>query len=242
MRKIAFVFGMIFCLSLVSAKIPEYQDLYVNDFAGVLPSADAQLLRDLFTLVEQNTTAEVVFVSLETIDGNAIDEYAVDIGENWGVGKEDKDNGVVILYVADINRIFVATGYGVEGILPDSKVGRLLDENYVPYRDMGNVSEGIVEFSFALSEELFANSWELQSARRSGNNDVLVVLFIAFIFIFIFLVIITATHSKKKYGKSSRWFPVFVPTGFGGRSSGGGFSSGGGSFGGGSFGGGGAGR
>src|SRR3989344_4515671 len=108
---------------------------YVNDFAGIFSSGEVEQLRGLLQSVDESTSAEVVIVTLETIDGNAIDEYAIELGKEWKVGKADKNNGIVILYVSDINRIFVATGYGVEGILPDSQIGMLLAENYVPLRD-----------------------------------------------------------------------------------------------------------
>ncbi len=145
------------------------QDKYVNDFAGILNSSQTEDLRYLFSIVEENTTAEVVFVSLDSIDGEDISQYSFDLGSEWGIGKEDKDNGLLILYVKDINKIWVATGYGLEGILPDSKIGRLLDENYVPLRDGGDVANGILAFSYVVSEELVNNSQEIISGNAGEN-------------------------------------------------------------------------
>ena len=91
--------------------------------------------------------------------------------ESWKVGKADKDNGLVILYVRDIEKIWVSTGYGLEGILPDSKVGRLLDENYVPVSGTENFSNGIVLFSNAITQVIYDNKEEVLSGQAGGNSQ-----------------------------------------------------------------------
>ena len=145
-------------LGIVSAQdVPSYKDKYVNDFANVLNVSQTEELRSLFSSVDTETSAEVVFVSLDTINGEDISQYAFTIGDSWKVGKADKDNGLVILYVRDIEKIWVSTGYGLEGILPDSKVGRLLDENYVPFRGTENFSNGIILFSNAITQVIYDN-------------------------------------------------------------------------------------
>lgn len=230
MRIQLFILLLVF-VSLVSAQtFPQPVDSYVNDFASVLTIEDQALLQSFFTTVFENTSVQVVFVSMSTIGDEAIDSYTVSLGETWGVGDAEKDRGVVILYVLDQNKIFVATGYGVEGILPDSKLGRLLDQYYVPLRNLGNVSEGIVVFSAALSDEIIQNADELQSPRTDISSFWIVVVLIVVVII---LIIVFVSYSKQI--SKSRWIPIFIPSG---GSSSGGF----GGFGGGSFGGGGAGR
>ncbi|MBS3091140.1 TPM domain-containing protein [Candidatus Pacearchaeota archaeon] len=220
--------------------IPQYKDKYVNDFANVLNPSNSAMLKGLFYEVDTNTTAEAVFVSFDTIETEAISDYAVRILQTWGVGKSDKDNGIVILYVKDINKIFAATGYGVEGILPDSKIGRLFDENYVLRRDAGDVQQGIIDFSVALSDVLFENREEILSEKASPKDvsqiDITSIIFIIVIVIFIMKIIARAAYSKKPRSSWPWFIPLFLPSG---RSSGG---FGGGGFGGGAGGGGGAGR
>jgi uncharacterized protein len=175
-------FGLTFCLFLIvllvivgaigivsGQQVPDYKDKYVNDFANVLSASQYGWLRSLFYSVDMNTTAEVVFVSLDTINGEDISQYSLAIADSWKVGKADKDNGLVILYVKDIGKIWVSTGYGLEGILPDSKAGRLLDENYVPLRDSGNFSEGIVLFSNAVTQVIYDNKEEVLSGQAGGS-------------------------------------------------------------------------
>ncbi len=247
---ITFVFISLIIFSITGVyaiDFPSPQDKYVNDFAGIFSSGEVGQLRGLLQSVDESTSAEVVIVTLNTIDGNAIDEYAIELGKEWKVGKADKNNGIVILYVLDINRIFVATGYGVEGILPDSKIGRLLDENYVSLRDSGKTTDGIIQFTIALSEVLEENKEEILSGQAGRNNyaeviGVLVPLLI-WIIIFFFIFRNAKHHKNRRHGDFPWWLLLFLPSRgprLGGGFSSGGFSSGG--FGGGGFGGGGAGR
>lgn len=228
------------------------KDKYVNDFAGIFDSNQSVELRTLLANVEQTTTAEYVVVTVDKCAPYSSDQYAIGLLNEWKVGKADKNNGLVAVYCAAEAKIFVATGYGIEGILPDSKIGRFLDENYVPLRDSGNVSEGIIQFSRVVAEEMIANKDEIISgqagANRNGGNSELWDIFAIIVFFLIINAIrraLSGGFSKKKGSRFGWWIlPLFIPTrtsgssGFGG-GLGGGF---GGGFGGGGGGGGGAGR
>lgn len=228
MKKSAIPIMLLVCISLTSAiDVPLYQDRYVNDFAHILTIDDSDTLRQMFEIVEFNTTAQIVFVSLETTEGVAPQEYATAIGQKWGVGQDINDNGLVMLYVADVNKFWVATGYGLEGILPDSKIGRLLDDYYVPYKVEGNISEGILLFSLAISQELIDNGAEITAVRAPPSKTKIIVIIIIFILIFILIA------RARAYAAG---LPLFLPHGSGYR------HTAGGGFGGGGFGGGGAGR
>lgn len=235
---------MFFLVSFVfAADLPNYQDKYVNDFGGVLTISQVSDLRGLLSLVDQETTAEVVFVSVEQCAPYVPGDYAFQLATNWKVGKADKDNGLLVLYCKAENKIWATVGYGLEGILPDSKVGRMLDENYVPARDAGNVSEGIVLFMKSVSDVLYQNKEEIKSGQTSGSSSsdidwITWIIIVLFVYSIIGRILGAIFKGKKR--SSLPWFiPIFLPSG--GSSSGGGFSGGGG-FGGGGFGGGGAGR
>jgi len=208
-----------------AANFPTYTDKYVNDFAKVLSGNQSVELRALFSNVDSVTTAEVVFVSVQNCTPLTPSDYAIQLLNQWGIGKKDKNNGLLILYCSQENKIFAATGYGLEGILPDSKIGRLLDENYVPLRDSGNVASGIVQFSQAISNVVIDNKDEVISEDSRNNNFVwiAVVLFILF-FIFIFVLISrlkklqkpkTAKNTKETTGiKRTNWIADVIATVF----------------------------
>ncbi len=242
-------------VGIVSAiDFPVATNQYVNDFDGVLNQVQKQELIGLFYGVEQNTTAEIVFVSVSDLKGYDISQYATELGQKWGVGKSDKDNGLVILYASDVGKIYVATGYGLEGILPDSKIGRILDENYVPLRDSGNFSDGIVLASEVFAQEIFDNADEVRSGKAGGQTtsfaSLVVLIFIGMIFVALFIFFASGINRKKRgFGGFWNFFfadflarMVLASILGGNRSSGSSGGFGGGGFGGGGFGGGGAGR
>lgn len=243
MRKINFLcfFLVILLCSIVYAEeFPNYKDKYVNDFAGIFSQKQISDLRNLLINVEQNTTAEVAIVSIEACSPYAPSQYANLLFDKWGIGKKEKDNGLLILYCKQENKIQVETGYGLEGILPDSKLGRLLDENYVPLRDSGKVQEGIILFTEKVTSVIQKNKEEVIAGRSQSDFQfwiflILIILIILLIISFKFGKKIDKKSLKAKQAKN-RW--VFLGGGFGGL--GGGFGGGGGGFGGG-FGGGGSG-
>ncbi|MFA6065528.1 MAG: TPM domain-containing protein [archaeon] len=162
MKKIFFLL-IAFCLliSFSFAAFPAYTDLYVNDYAGIFSSEQISQLRNYLTQLRNETTAEAVVVTVNSFDGYAPIDYAVQLGQTWGVGKKETDNGLVIVYGKAENKIAVVTGYGLEGILPDSKVGRILDEYYVPNRDAGNVPQGIIDATLVYVNEIYKNKAEV---------------------------------------------------------------------------------
>lgn len=241
---------------LASARtFPDPVDSYVNDFAGIFSPAEAGYLGGLFYEVERNTTAQVVVITINNSGGYDLSQYATEIGQAWGVGNKGNNNGLVILYSANEEKIFAAVGYGLEGILPDSKIGRLLDENYVPLRDAGNITTGILRFADAVSQVIEQNAEEVRTGATnniSGQIVFGVVAFVLFLGLFAFFFYLFSKRKKKGFGDFWSFFfadflaRLVIATLLGGRrrtssgfGGGGGF---GGGFGGGSFGGGGAGR
>lgn len=268
----AALFFLFFLSISVSAQtFPQPQDKYVNDFAGFLDAASVSQLRSLLSAVEQNTTAEVVVVTVPTTEPETPSQYRTELFNNWHIGKAANDNGLLILYAVKEKRIEVEVGYGLEGILPDSKVGNILDEFYVPYRDSNRTVLGIVLATQEFARVINANADEVRAgnAGRSiiQNGDIIYFLLDNFPFIIIiFFVLIPIILSSsliapkcKKCGKRMKYvrfedgYEVYrcenghelkrKKSRYGGVFVAGGFGGGGGGFGGGGggFGGGGSG-
>ncbi len=198
------IFSIVFFILLFSfsfATIPAYSDFYVNDFAQIFTAQESEELTSILYSLTQDTNAEVVVVTVNSLDGTAPIDYATQIGQSWGVGKKDTDNGLVILYAKAENKIAVATGYGLEGILPDSKVGRILDEQYVPQRDANNVSGGIINATKIYADELYKNKEEIGSSSTNMNGSSPMesefIFPIAIVVIIIFLILLFV--SKKSF-------------------------------------------
>jgi len=173
------VFAVILTFMLLSAfssaqSFPQWQDKHVNDFAGFLDSASVSQLRSLLSAVEQNTTAEVVVVTVQTTEPETPSQYRTELFNNWKIGKTANDNGLLILYAVKEKRIEVEVGYGLEGILPDSKVGNILDEFYVPNRDSNMTVLGIVLATQEFARVISANADEVRAGNAGSlfNSDI----------------------------------------------------------------------
>jgi len=182
-----FAFLLIAC-SAFAAELPSYTDSYVNDFAGILSADQISGLHLLLSELEQNTTAEVVVVTMENLSGMAPSDYATQLFNAWHIGKADVDNGLLILYAKQENKIWVTTGYGMEGILPDSKIGRLLDEYYVPQRDAGNAAKGIADFTQAAANVISSgggSEWGSAGSQSDVPPFFVIVIFVLIVFVFL---------------------------------------------------------
>src|SRR5881396_3822042 len=125
-------------LLLVQIAVPAPRG-YVNDFAGVLAPASVSRIEAVIAEVRAKSRGEIAVVTLADIGDRAASDVALQIGRQWGVGAKGaagdpaKNLGVVILLVPlkdhrrGTGQVFIATGRGVEGFLPDSRVGRIRD-------------------------------------------------------------------------------------------------------------------
>jgi len=116
---------------------------YVNDFAGVLDQSTRAQIEDLCTQVDQKAHAQIALVTINTLDGNDIESYAVDLFHQWGVGAKSTNRGVLILYAIRDHRARIEVGYGLEPILPDGKVGGFQREA-IPLMRSGEYSQALL--------------------------------------------------------------------------------------------------
>lgn len=117
---------------------------YVNDFAGLLSQDALTQLETRLGQLEQDTTAEVAVVTIETLDGDPIEYYANELFNAWGIGQKDEDNGVLFLVALEERQTRIEVGYGLESIITDGRAGRILDQYVIPSFKNGNYEEGIV--------------------------------------------------------------------------------------------------
>ncbi len=233
--------------------------VYVHDYAGWLGPQEKNVLEQKLRAYHDSTTTQIVVMIRPDIGDYDKSSYAFELGNRWGIGRADKNNGVVMLIktVPPDRGIFIATGYGTEGALPDILAGRIIRNTIGPYFRQEQYYEGI---NAGLDEIIQALSGEFKaepSKPMSTAEALFIVFFIALIF---FLIVGTIVYKLRKFSqwithdgskpinRRSRdnwgggwWIGGDSWGGSGGSSGGGWGGGGGGSFGGGSFGGGGAG-
>lgn len=229
----------------------------VNDLAGLFTAAQVRQLEDSLVAFDRATSNQIAVVTVNSLDGAAAGDFALKILREWGVGQSGKDNGAVMLIKPRNSegggKVYIAVGYGLEGALPDSRTGRIIDNAMMPSLAKGDFFAAAQKGTAAM---MAATRGEY-TADEGGKEDETsaIISIVMFVAMMIFIVIISRKQNKNRgndddsngSGGGGRGFipPIFWGVGGmgGGRSSGGGFGSGGfGGFGGGSGGGGGAGR
>lgn len=118
---------------------------YTSDPDGVLSAAAVARVDSLLGDVWRRTTAEPVVVFVDDLSGQDIDSYATDLFGLWGLGKRDRDNGVLILVSRNDRQAAIRTGYGVEGILNDARCGRIIRQVMAPAFKDGDYDRGITD-------------------------------------------------------------------------------------------------
>jgi uncharacterized protein len=252
LKKLPVIFTISFCIFLISFSFAKEgipnptKEFYVNDFAGVLKSDIKQkIISEAFEL-KAKTTAQVVVMTIDSLQDAPIEEYAVDVFRKWGIGEKDRNNGVLLLVAIKDRKARIEVGYGLEGALPDGKSGRILKEIMNPSFKNGDYSTGILNGFHAVLTEVYKENGITKTYKSSNLNkteseeptkwNVGVILFIIFVFI---LRLLRGSRSRRRRLGDG----FYIGSSYGGWNSSSGGDSGGGSSdsgGGGSSGGGGA--
>ena len=238
-------------------------DFFVNDFVNIIDEDDESEIMKIGADLYEQTTAQIVVVTIDSLEGYDVDEYALELGREWGVGSKETNNGVVILLSLSDRQISIQVGYGLEGCLNDGKVGRILDDYAIPYLSNNDFSTGLIEaykavayvvceeYGVELDPEYEINYYETsEDDSDEFGEDALITLIITIIIIVVVIRVFDKflgngpDDGSGTYNGGGRSYRG--TTYYGGFSTGsrGGFSGGGGGFrgGGGSFGGGGSSR
>lgn len=251
----AFFIAIFFLLPLASAQFPAPVG-FVNDFAGIL--SDPVSLNNALSAYERNTTIEMVIVTISELPSDhTTATYANELFQEWGIGKQGEDNGILVLIVENGSpgsRMRIELGYGTQGYITGAESGRILDAA-LPFYTEGDYQRAAEVIVAGLQLQL-SSYIPGEIAPRLTANQIwdLLYAFLPFIFIFAFFAFqrdhcpncgsrervchgdhCVCKKCGKRYRRKRSYF-LFVPFGMGGH--GGGF----GGFGGGMSGGGGAGR
>jgi uncharacterized protein len=136
---------------------------WVVDVPGRLQAGTVARLNEVCADLERSTGAELAVVVIRTLDGVPIEEFAVKLFEAWGIGKKHADNGLLLVWAADDRRVRVEVGYGLEGALPDGKVGAILDAYVIPRFKAGEFDAGVLGGVQALATVVRSEPLDLPS-------------------------------------------------------------------------------
>jgi len=247
---------MAFVLALPAFAAPTFPALTgrVVDNAGILSPATEATLTQRLDALEQQTTRQVVVVTLPSLQGYEIEEYGYQLGRAWKIGQAKENNGVLFIVAPNERKVRVEVGYGLEPVLTDALSSYLLQQQVLPRFKAGDMEGGVVAGTNAIIDQLALPEDQAKArvaavasrpARTTGGGiSPLTALFLMF-FIFMMLRGMFGRRRRGGLGGALPWI-IMSGMGSGGRRGGGwgggGFGGGGGGFsgGGGSFGGGGS--
>lgn len=255
MKKIlTFISVLVFFANFTFAQIPDRPNppRLVNDFAGVLSETEVIQLENELVQFANSTSTQIVIVTVADLDDNDPSSFAFELGEKWGVGQKGKDNGIVVLVKPKTGnsrgQVFVAPGYGLEGVLPDAVINStVVDYEMIPrFKEndyFGGISAGVKVIMDITRGEYTADQYQQKTA--SGKEGGFIPAIVIFMLVFIFIM----RGRRNRFYSPGKSLPFWLAMGMlsGSNRSGGSFgnfssgSGGFGGFGGGSFGGGGAG-
>ncbi len=230
----------------------------VNDFAGMLKTDEIRILEQKLVAFNDSTSTQITIVIVSSLDGYDKSEYAPKLAEKWGIGQKGKNNGVLVLVkpktASSNGDVFIAPGYGLEGVIPDLTCSEIVDREILPafregayFRGLNNATSTLMSLARG---EFSAAQYRHKAKKSAGTNLPFLILFVIII---LFGMIGRKTGGSNNKHISTGGLPFWMLLGmmnsgssshngsWGGFSGGGGGGGGFGGFGGGSFGGGGAG-
>lgn len=203
------------------SEVPNVQladsNAYVSDPEGILEPATVGRLNELARNIRRTSTSEAYIAVIGSTGGMDIDEFTTELFGELGIGKTDKDNGLLFVVARDDRRAAIRTGYGLEGVLPDVTCSRILRKKAFPKFRKGDFDGGILDAFGSLSEVLTdpANLEEIRSGipdRRARGGDgvsgddvfhvyLIAALMGALVMLVIFIATVYGARKKDDFGK-----------------------------------------
>lgn len=209
---------MILLLALVLAAPIQYprKEGVVNDYAGILDPASKSKVEQSLKGLQAAKNFTMVLVTVKSLDGQSIEQYAVGLANAWKIGEKGKNNGIVFLIAPHEHQIRIENGYGTETTLTDIESKLLMEEKVIPLFKEGKLAQGVLAGTDALVAKLGGTAPVAARAPPSGISGqhiligavvLIVILIILMSFeggrFFLMAILEAATSSNSSSGGSS---------------------------------------
>lgn len=242
-----FFFGL---SSAIQAKdIPPRSNTVVTDYIRLLSAGERNALERKLVAYDDSTSTQIAVVIDRTLEGEDIFDYSYRLAESWGIGRGGEDNGVLIYIAFQDRKLYIHTGYGAEGFLPDAMVNRIINTVITPAFRQERYYQGLDEATNIIMQ--LGSGQYYNDGSSDGSFPPLAIVIILIVIVIILSSLFNDKGDGGGYYRGGRYDSggrrggwTYIPGGgwTSGGGGGGGFGGGGfGGFGGGSFGGGGAG-
>ena len=182
-----FLFALVLPHAAFAFSVPP-NDGFITDTISLLTADEKQSLEQMLQEFKVSTSNEIAVLILQSLKGESIADVAVQIGRKWGVGSKENNNGILMIVAYEDREAFIATGYGLEGAVPDIVASGIVESDIVPRFREGKYADGLRVSIEALqkhiSGEYASDRYDSGSGGSSGVSQFLFfLLFVGFDFL-----------------------------------------------------------
>jgi uncharacterized protein len=159
----------------------------VNDIAGVLSPSEKAALENKLVAIDDSSSNQIAVVILPTLDGYPIEEYAVKLFRDWGIGNKKTNNGVLLLIAINDRKVRIEVGYGLEGAIPDITANSIIDNDIKPAFKVGAYFEGIDKATDNIAKAA-VGEYKVARKKRSKDTGGSLLLFVIIVFVIVAIV------------------------------------------------------
>lgn len=151
------MFQLLLGLYLLAVPQPLAGGGCIHDFADVLSNQSEQEIQQLCNQLESETSAELAVVTVSSLEGESVEDYAYSLFNTWGIGQKDTNNGVLLLIAPQEHRTRIEVGYGLEPLLTDAYCGAIINDSMIPYFKQNDFDNGAIQGAQAISSKLLSD-------------------------------------------------------------------------------------
>lgn len=159
----------------------------VNDVAGVLSPAEKQALENKLVAIDDSSSNQIAVVILPTLDGYPIEEYAIKLFRDWGIGNKKTNNGVLLLVAINDRKVRIEVGYGLEGAIPDITANSIINNDIKPAFKAGAYYEGIDKATDDLAKAA-VGEYKVARKKKGKGTGGSFLLFVIIVFVIVAIV------------------------------------------------------
>jgi uncharacterized protein len=179
---------LLLAVSALALDIPPLRG-HVNDYAGIISPATVQELEARLAAFERSDSTQIVVLTIPTLSGENLEEYAIKVGEAWKIGLKGLDNGAILLIAKQERKIRIEVGRGLEGKLTDLVSGRIIRGDITPRFKAGDFDGGVIAGVAAIMAvvkgEYQAKPRDLRQSRKSAPPVFTLIIFLVVACIFL---------------------------------------------------------
>ena len=171
MKKFIVAILSIITFAVCAVSIPDKPVARVLDLANILSSSQQQeLINKIDNIYAKTQGSEIEILTISSLEGQPIDEFAIQTARKWQLGQKGKDNGILIVVSKSDKQSRIEVGYGLEGVIPDGFVGTLQRQVLAPNFESGNYYQGLSLTVDRLAQQI-SKDFTTQSIKQQQNDD-----------------------------------------------------------------------